>query len=296
MALTSRAQLRTRIASMLGDLTTLTATVAGSTTQFIDTRTLTSNMENPRNREFIFIRHGNPAVFTNDGLIRRITNSDLNAGWISFDALTAATAVGDVGEMYNFRGKGWLYDQYNNAINQAIAEAYPLFKQEYAEPVIGWSTTGHTLVVPEGYEYVYAVEYTEDDFVSWTPVPPATNPWTSGWGLSANSQGGSDPKITINDPIYYTPLFATDLINDTVRMRGYGPPQPLDADGDETSINPEWLCNKAASILCFSALDRDQGNAYRAQRFDQMAERHLSSIRTRMPGSTKRVYAGATPP
>jgi hypothetical protein len=125
MALTSRAQLRTRIASMLGDLTTLTATVAGSTTQFIDTRTLTSNMENPRNREFIFIRHGNPAVFTNDGLIRRITNSDLNAGWISFDALTAATAVGDVGEMYNFRGKGWLYDQYNNAINQAIAEAYP---------------------------------------------------------------------------------------------------------------------------------------------------------------------------
>ena len=76
-------ELRRSVGNMLGDVTALTATAAGTTTTFIDTISLSSNIEHPRNRDIV-ITGGHAS---NLGVIRRVTEADLLSGSVQFDAL-----------------------------------------------------------------------------------------------------------------------------------------------------------------------------------------------------------------
>lgn len=270
----TRAQLRRKIAQMLEDITFLTATQAGTTTEFVDTVSLTTGLENAKNRDIVFT----DSHASNTGLVRVVTNADHAAGYVAFDALPQAIAEGDEAELYNFRSRGWRVAEYNKAIDQARLDAYPLYK----EPVrIAPSAFADGMAtVPASIEYISDVQYYRSASIP-ASIPFSSRPYGSGWSIL-------DGGIFIGDTRFTVP-FGTAFDAGDAYLIGYGPPSAMTSDTDTTDINPEWLANKAAEILCMGALSRDQGNAYRASTFGQKAERHLSSIRTRLPGNTKRV-------
>jgi hypothetical protein len=266
---TTLLELTKRVGGMLGDMTALTADVVGNTTVFNDTQALTINMEAPRNRDILFSYQVSGTG--NLGVVRRVTNFDMNAGWVSFDAIPEATAVGDKAELYNFRGKGWRVTEYWSAINQAIQEAFPLYKQPYNAAVAStFDITTGNITIPTTITHVAEIEY-ENTAGTWYRVPRSRRRGQSGWWV--DDYAGT---INVRDNNY------TALMNGrSVRLIGATKPTPLTLGTDITYIDPEWLCARAASILCMSALDRDQGNYARGNYFQGQANANLSAIRTR---------------
>ena len=267
----TRADIRRRVGNMLGDVTPLTATVAGTTTTFIDTITLSTGVEHPKNRDIV-ITDGH---ISNVGMVRRITGADLNSGSLTFDALPQATAAYDTAEMYNFRGKGWRVSEYHSAINQAIAESFPMYKFLNSENIAASFAVADQPynLSGLGFTHMYALQYT-NALGTVVSIPKAQGYGRSGWWVQ-------DRKLIVNDT-RYTSL----LEGETVGIKGYSRPQPVDDEVDAITVPAEWLCFRVASILCMSAVDRDQGNFARAQTFQRQADQCQTSIRTRMPSTT----------
>jgi len=258
---------------MLGDVTPLTATVSGTTTTFIDTITLSSGVEHPKNRDIV-ITNGH---LSNEGLVRRITGADLNSGSLTFDALPQATAADDTAELYNFRGKGFRVSEYNSAINQAIAESFPLYKSSNSDllsPDPYDTSDAPHILTGIGLTHMYSVGYT-NSLGTFVTIPKAQGFGRSGWWVDHS-------RLYINDTRY------TSIIQgESVVVQGYSRAQQVDDDTTDLILVPnEWLVFRTASILCMSAVDRDQGNFARAQTFQRQADMCQTSIRTRMPSTT----------
>ena len=278
MATFTRAQIRRTVGTMLGDVTALSANANGTTTTFIDTVNLSGNIENPYNRDIIF---RNSTAVDNDARIRRITHSDLLAGWVAFEALSYATYVDDQAEMYNFRGKGWRVVEYNEAINQAIREANVLGPAPDTATLLASDIDGNVATISTtGLTSVYSVQYLQGE--SWIEVSSANRQTGYEWW----TDGGV--RLVLNG---YTNVL-NGLDDNELKIYGHAPRSEFDDDADSISINMEWMTNKVAEILCASALDRDQGNFARAQMFGRKASMTESAIRTRKPGSSRSVNAG----
>ena len=272
MSITRRA-LRTKVATRLGDITQLEATADGTTTSFIDTIRLSGQIEGPGNRDIIF------TTAPNVGVSRRITSYNLSSGTLNFAAITGPPIAESTAEIYNFRGRGWRLEEYNNAIMQAQQGAFPLFKLKV------WTTMADTFDAMSGtidfsgelppfgvFNYISGVLWVDQAGI-WQPIPNAMTSRGQGW-----SYDGSTGLIDIRG--------GTVPNGSTMQIVGYGQEYPLDGDSVETAINEEWIINRTCQILCMGATDRDAANYNLGMVYGQNADRLKASIRTRLPSGT----------
>jgi hypothetical protein len=276
----SRGQLRRLVGNLLGDCTTLVATVSGTTTTFIDTINLTSNIEAPRNRDIVFAQGGSSVT-------RRVTTYDLNAGWVAFDAIatTGPTSVNSEADMYNFRGKGWRVTEYDNALYQATLESRGWWKEPafYDVQTSDIDSNGLIDISGTGLKYLSGVQYLQTP-TAYLSIPAARSSTGVGWWTD------TEANLVING---YTHVLS-GASNDSIRLYGYIHADLPATDGEETFLPTEWVSNRMAAILCMSALDRDQSNFARGQHFQRMADMVVPSLRTRVPGSTRLVNRGVS--
>jgi hypothetical protein len=261
------AELRRDIGYMLGDVLELTATANGSTTTFIDSVRLGTNIERPTGRDMVFTSG------TNLGSVRRVSNSDTSTGTLTFAAVTS-TVAGDTAELYNFRSKGWTAAEYKRAINKAIDKAWPLFATKVTvSAAAAFSSTTTTIDVPSGIDQIESVEYQDTDSL-WQEIPQAMGRYKDGWSVEAD---GSDVVIRGWG-------WRQRADSRSIRFTGYTRATALSADTDATAIPPEWLCMEAASQMCLSATDRDTNNYNKGLLFREDADKLKGSIRTRRKG------------
>lgn len=117
----SRAELRRAIASSLGDLTYVEATESSEEATIIDKVHLVQAVNAFNGMQAICVSSSWPQ---NVGHIATVMSNNPVARSINIEPpMPMPSATGDEFDLYNYRGNGWRVDQYNSAINQAIARA-----------------------------------------------------------------------------------------------------------------------------------------------------------------------------
>lgn len=267
---TTRAELRKRIGLMLGDCLPLTATSPGSVANFTDTINLGLGIENAKGRDIVFTSGDNL------GTIRRVEQH--GTGFVEFEDVGTATLESDTAELYNYRHEGWQVVEYHNAINMAIDQAWPLYATKVTVSAAStFSGTTTTVDVPSGIDQIESVEFSDVESL-WQSVPQAHNRYGDGWSVEAD---GSDVVVRGT-------FWRQRLEGRSVRLIGYTRAAALDSDDETTAIPPEWICAKAAEILCLSRPRNptlyNLGLVYR-----ENAEKLENRIRTRRKGRPQMV-------
>lgn len=255
------AQLRARVAYRLGDYVQLTATANGTTTTFIDKLWVNTATEDMKGRII---------VFSDTGEVARITAMN-DATWtLTFTpdvASSATTNTGSLAEVYNKRGKGFRPDEYKNAINYAITDAFPLGKIRIRATVAAaFDTTAPEVTVPASMTHVSLVEYADTDS-KWHTIPQGLRHNEHGWVADA-AAGQLRIQGSFAD--------AVDGLN--LRLYGFGRQDILSADSDTCALNSEWIVARACYHLCLASIDKDD-------RYGQLAGAFMNesqSIRTRL--------------
>jgi len=268
--LTTLAELRRRAADNLFDLTTYLTTALGTTTTFIDVRTIQGETMN--GRELVFTSG------SNIGQIVRITGTNQATNTATFaPAVSVAVAAGTTLESYNKRSKGYQIDEYRRTINRVISESYPLARPLVMSSVGSFDDLTRLLTIPAGVEEIYAVEYQGADGF-WHPIRAAQYTGYAGWTADQfNSQ------IEVGGPI-------TSYLNSyAVRVIGYGRHQELASDADTTSLHPEYIVAKTTALMAPMGMDRVPERAQLIMRFDQQARALQTQIRTRRNSGSRKV-------
>lgn len=263
----TRATLRRGIGRLMGDVIVATTTAAGTTTTALDTVNL--NYENAGlTGRMLYVFAATNTV--NEGEIRRVTENTKSTGTVTFTpALPAATAAGDVIELYAKRGVGPGPLEIHEAINRAIQAA----RDNHVSPALSAESTlnyaNPIVTIPSTWTFFGGAEWKDFEDI-WRPVPRA--------------------DLTI-DPVGRTVRFANRArwLADqrSVRLRGYLPPAALDSDDDGTSVDAEWLMNQAAADLLLATSDQQndpQGAERKAQYFQGKADGLRAKTRVRPTG------------
>lgn len=270
---TTLEELIARVAFRLGDHVLLESSDAGSTTTFVDTINIPMGNEDLTRRQLVFTSG------TYRGTVKVIQATDVSAHAITFDPPTAATIPAGVSALViNKRGMGYSYLEYKRAINMAIDDAYPIYREWVVYTAGTFSSDSPTISLLAGVVgEVAAVQY-QDDNGDWWPVDQALHMAYPGWQVNPYSN-----EIVVND------LDLRDTLDGlTVRVLGEGKPASLSTYSDTTRIHPEWLTARACYHLCLMGLDRDITGLRSKQvlTFQAEAEQRMTLIRTRRePGS-----------
>ena len=248
----NRRDLRRTIMRGLGDMIVLTATEDGDTTTFIDAVHLHGEPGHYAGR-LAYISGGTAA---NLDLTRSVRGSSQSATSITFQlALPAATATGDELELVNTFGMGWTFEDIHNAINEAIAEASTYgavpISTDVAEVFDEAGT--RTVAIPDTFVGVNGVQVL-DDRDQPVNVRRANVFGANGWAVDH-----------ANREILIAGRMAALAHERTVRLYGYGNPEPLDNDDDDTALDPEWLHHKIRSILLLNPIRARQGTDWQGQ-------------------------------
>ena len=265
---TTLEELISRVAFRLGDQVLLESSDAGSTTTFIDTLNIPMGNEDLARRQLVFLSGAYR------GNVKIIQLTDAASHTITFDPATAGNVPAGVSAMViNKRAMGYTYLEYKRAINMAIDDAYPIYREAVAldVPVLDENSPAIDLSASAINE-VYDVQWQDDDG-SWWPLAQAAHVGYPGWQVERYSN-----QIIIND---YD--LRRDLYGVTIRVLGEGKPAPLSTYSDTTRIHPEWLTARACYHLCLMGLDRDITGLRSKQvlTFQAEAEQRMTLIRTR---------------
>lgn len=268
--LTTRAELRRRIADNLFDLTTYLTTGLGTTATFVDVRTIQGETMN--GRELVFTSGPNA------GQVVRVTGTNQLTNTATFvPAVSVAVASGTTLESYNKRSKGYVNDEYIRTIDRVINDSYPLARPLVQTSVGTFDDGTRLLTIPAGIEEIYAVEY-RDTSGFWHPIRAAQYRDYAGW--TADQFNG---QIQIGGPL------VNYLNSYAVRVIGYGRHQELTSDAAETSLHPEYIVAKATALMAPMGMDRVPERAQLIMRFDQQARALQTQIRTRRSSGSRKV-------
>jgi len=257
----TRAQIRTRIARRAQDLTTLTATAVGSSTTFVDARKIYTGSAGFTGSE-IAVKTGARAT-----QYARITGTTEASNLVTFTpAMTGGFAVGDTAEVYNKRGYGFLKEEYDGAIGDAILDAYA---KGFAMQTVVTSLT--VPPYPEGYVLVgldslERVEF-DDGSGEYRNVAKSRGFGGLGWSVIPASN-----TVYVNEPM--VPAGAA------IRFVGLGRHPVVDDDTDPISVPAEWLIARAIWHLYQGSTDRDQSRANWAMAAQAEATRLEPTLRT----------------
>lgn len=263
------AQLRNRVSDRLGDRLPLIATSNGTTSTFKDNLNVTTATENLLGRWIVL----------SDGTIHVISGQTNSSSTLTFtpDAgSTSYTATGQTANLYNKRGKGFTTDQYKNAINNAINDAYPLgLIAVRGDVTLPFDSAAPEITIPASITYITDLEY-EDASGFWHRLPKSGRSTEYGWK--------ADPAA---GELRLFGFMADQVDGLSLRITGFGRQAELSADTDTCALNAEFIVSRACYHLCASAIDKDAAfygslvNLY-MQESDRMRKRlrTLSSNKT----------------
>jgi hypothetical protein len=192
-------------------------------------------------------------------------------------ALPEMVATGDQADLVNLESRGVRWQTYARVINQAIGLTFPNYLEPmtYAVPTL-FDRTAPTVAVPN-LTHIARVDWLDTDG-TWQEIPAAVygNVGWNGWAWDDFYQvlviGGEQG------------LWADGK---TVRVVGYGRPQPLGAPTDVTGVDPEWL---VATVT--ATLERRKGDP-RLLAVASMDQNIADTMRTKMgvqlPADTVRI-------
>jgi hypothetical protein len=243
---TSLRTLRREVGRILNDVTVLTATQTGLDTKIYDNRNLAAGDDIWRGTDLYFVA----GTADNIGETRRSTASDRSERSITWGvSLPAATATGDVCEVWNKRSKGWHPFEVNAAINSVITikADQTLNVPTSAVAAAVFDRDSPLVTIPTTLNRIFAVEYEDDDGL-WHPIPRARN--IGDYGYYVNRGFGT---VAINGANL---LYLADA--HTIRFRGYGTLTELTEDTDETELHAEWITLEAVATLLWQGIDRDR--------------------------------------
>ena len=269
---TTLEELITRVAFRLGDAVLLESTDAGSTVTFIDVINIPVGNEDLTRRQMV-ITSG-----TYRGQVKSIVACSHAQHMVTFDPATAGSVPAAVtAVVINKRGMGYTYPEYKRAINMAIEDAYPIYRELIAASTSTFNSATGTLTIPSTINEVYAVEW-QDEEGQWWPIETAEHRSYPGWQVDQYAN-----QIIVNDLD-----LRANIDGMSVRVLGEGKPGQLSAYSDTTKINPEWLTARACYHLCLMGLDRDITGLRSKQvlTFQAEAENRMTLIRTRRQPSS----------
>jgi hypothetical protein len=257
----TRKQLRQAIARRLGDYIGLTATANGSTTTFTDTIRLAAAREALIGRQWV------GTSGTNDGVVRTVSSGTTT---LTLSAAVTSTVAADTADLYNKRGTGWQFEEYNAKINDVINDAAGFARLDVvSEIATAFDAEVPEVTAPVALAWVYAIEW-EDDDGFWHAIPPMLGRF-GGHGWETDPAAGQ--VRILGRP-------AWDANGKTIRMHGYGRQDVLSTDSDSCALNSGYVIAQAAYELAFEGLDRDTGLAQKVLLFQQQADRARRGMRT----------------
>ncbi len=277
---TSRAELRRRIALELGDFDQLEATKAGSTTTFFDELRARKPTGAFRARDVLVVS----GTAANVGLTRRVQDSNAETQSLTLQpALPAATAVGDVVELYNERGTGWPVSEYHRVINSALRLAYPDHLQPIAADVapisVGTSDhyAVHVLTPPPTMTHLHSVVAT--DLGGGFRIPRAVRLGAPGYWIDKASG-----TVTLSGAFW-----PYGGVPGTLRLEGYAESADLLTDEDRTTVDEEWLVTWCMGRLLLSTAHRnaDPDRERRGYFLTQEAQQLRRRVRTLFAPNTE---------
>lgn len=262
---TTLAQLRRDTAELLGDLLVLLATTSGSTTTFTDVHNLARTQGSMTNWIGVVTAAADSA---NLGREVRLIGPDQALRTVTLDPpLPAATALGDVLEVYFHRGTGWRPSDYRRAINRAIRSVQGNHLADIQGSAAPFDRGVGTIAIPAEWRGVYGVEVEGSDGV-WRDLEPRL------WDLRISATG---PVITILEEARYR------LGTRNVRLLGATEPPELVLDSDATTVDSDYLVNMAAAELLMAGSHRqtDRDTERTVMFFEQRANARLAKARRR---------------
>jgi hypothetical protein len=256
-------QLVQAVATKFSDLTELIATGNGTTLTFVDTFNVNTGSESFDGCEIHFTSG------SNNGLSSRVTSTTAASGTLTFTPARTSTATSDTAELYNHRNKGFRYQDYKRAINQAIEEYQGIALIPVIEDIAAaYDAEDQTFAIPSTTLEVHTVEY-EDSDNQWCEIRAARPRGGNGWSFEA-----ADSVIRIEGDS------AWEADGYSLRVHGYKRQSALSADTDVVPFDSTALVYTAAANLCLSKVGSDGRYAAMAVSFRQSAAVFAGRART----------------
>lgn len=234
----TRRDLRRQVLRGVGDLVVLTATADGTNVSFPDYINLVGEVNRYKGQRVI-ITGGTPE---NIGQERYVQGSSNTYRLLDFGVdLPAQVHLGDEAELFSDLGKGYRFQDVNEAINQSISSVRntALVPAEFDSPSF---VQADGIEIPVNYrtiEYVKWLQTTNDATCDqWRSVMKAKKPGGTGWWVNRATRtieiNGWDWNIVAGRSIRVTGLVSPDLLYD---------------DDDMTDLDEEWLVMSAQAIM-----------------------------------------------
>lgn len=255
------------VASRLGDCHMLEAT-DGTTTTLVDTLNITTGMPSFSGRQ-IMISSG-----TNEGQARLVANTDHATSTISFGgaALGAAIVAGVSAFAVNAKGGGFTLLEYKEHLNEAVRSVRGIARVSVVSTNLSVDSSTQTLAIPDTMSEVYAVEWLDQDGITWSDLSGANMRGNDGWWVDET-----------NSTIILDPFMSNYYHGMTVRLRGEGKHDDFTTYTSTSRIHPRYLVSRACYTLGLMGIDRDVHGNRRTQvpQFQRESEAELAIVRTR---------------
>jgi hypothetical protein len=252
----TRAGLRRRVGTLIGEMMSLKLTAAGTTTTAIDTRNLQKQNNSLVGRQ---VWVASAANAQNVGMTARITANDKSQSTITFTpALSAATAANDVLELWNERDTGATVEDVHEMLNFHIrAVADRTLTTTVQEVTQSFDIDTPVLSLPAGWVTFTGAEWADVAGI-WHSIPPA------------------DLRVDpTNRTVEVRNLSRVLCAKRKIRVRGATSAAELDSEIATTKVDSEWLVYQTAASLMFAGshrmLDIGQGER-KAQYLQTMAD------------------------
>ena len=186
--------------------------------------------------------------------------------------------TGTVAQLTNLQSRGFWRSQYVDAINVAQSDAFPnhLVPLSYTYPV-AFTDQDPVIPLPTHVTHVHTVQ-AWDAYGDIRTIPGAdqNSPLSHGWTF--NEATG---RITIGYPYLH------EIVGRHIHLLGYGRPAPLVNPTDRTTVDAQWIAERAANLLRLGM--GDQKRLAEASMFENQADRDILKIITFTEPGTIRV-------
>lgn len=227
----SRLQIRRAVASQMGDLVQVIATRDGTEAMVVDSLNLSREYNAFNGMQIYCVDAQAPA---NIGQLATIASNNPDARSVNFNPeFPQITKAGDIFDLYNLRDNGWRYDEYNQAINDAIMRG----GEENARIPINtildapFNRSFNLIEIPLPFTYFSGI-----DIIGRNGMPKKVPP-------SYYTVDKHTCEITLRG------RYLQDAHGKRIRLRGDRSPELLRNDDDRTPVPTEWIVAEAIAIL-----------------------------------------------
>lgn len=269
----TRKELRRMIARDLGDYYEWVATDPGTESSITDRVHFARQLHHFRGMEVTVLQ----GARYNIGQSRTVQGSSAESQTITFaPELNSRIAVGDSGELHDYRGNGWTFAEKNEAINAAIDRAgeWQAVVSLAVDLPDAFRRAQPFIDIPEPMTHFAGVEYTDRRGYRRRLAP---KDWRATAGFASVEVRGQAIH---------------DLDGRSLRLLGFARPGRLLTDEQRTSVPAEWLVMEAKAILqegdiSSSVQPGNRDRLFNASRSGADARRTMTAVR--FPPNTIRV-------